>query len=118
MTTSLNEVDMGHNLDRVLSVVQTFRDQLDPGIPAQQIELFLTVCRWPDIYMSDLANRLNTTPASASRNVAALGKVHRLGKEGYGLLEAYEDPGNRRRKRVRLTRRGESFRKQILRDLE
>ena len=44
---------------------------------------------------------------SASRNIAALSKWHSFGKAGHDLVEAHEDPRERRRKLVQLTPKGQ-----------
>lgn len=49
---------------------------------------------------------LGISKSSVSRNVAALSQLHRLGRPGHNLVEAYEDPEDRRNKRVRLTSKG------------
>lgn len=78
----------------------------DEYMPFQQVQILLTVALFPGITMSDLADRLNIAQSSASRNVAALGKVHRLKKEGLDFVEAIEDPIERRRKLCFLTPKG------------
>jgi DNA-binding MarR family transcriptional regulator len=56
--------------------------------------------------MGDLAQRLGIAQSSASRNIAALSRWHSFGKDGHDLVEAREDPRERRRKIVSLTPRG------------
>ena len=52
-----------------------------------------------------LATIMNLPPSTVSRNIASLGKFHR-GRPGMRLLEANPLPTNRRRKPIRLTRKG------------
>ena len=80
---------------------------------AQTILTFLYAMDTPGIAMSELANRIRYSQASTSRNVAALSVHHRLGKDGAGLLDAREDPANRRQKLVWLTRKGQVFARQL-----
>ncbi|MBT9289678.1 MarR family transcriptional regulator [Prosthecodimorpha staleyi] len=75
-------------------------------MPFQQVQTLLLVSMYPGITLSELADRLEIAQSSASRNVAALGKVHRLQKEGLDFVEAIEDPSERRRKICFLTERG------------
>lgn len=82
---------------------------LDPMIQAQTVLTFLYVCEEPDITMRDLQNKLGLASSSTSRNVAALSKHHRLGKDGADVVEAYEDLADRRSKRVRLTPKGKAL---------
>lgn len=63
--------------------------------------------------MKDLQSRVGLAKSSVSRNVAALSHQHRLGKPGHGLVEAYEDPEDRRNKLVRLTPKGKSLAAQV-----
>ena len=81
---------------------------LDPDMPSQQVVTFLTVAAAGNegIPMADLRASMGMTGASTSRNVAALGKVHRRGLPGLELVEAYENPMNRSQKIVVLTPKG------------
>lgn len=93
--------------------VQLFRD-LDPELQSQTIVCFLLIAAAPtDIPMRDLQDTLDMPSSSTSRNVAALSKHHRLGRPGLDLVETYEDPEDRRFKRVRLTARGRALRSRI-----
>nr|WP_245986670.1 hypothetical protein [Azospirillum thermophilum] len=51
--------------------------------------------------------------SSASRNVAALSRWHSFGKAGLDLVQAQEDPRERRRKIVTLTEKGRAFLDQL-----
>lgn len=88
-----------------------FRD-LDPEIQAQTVLTYLLVAAAPDKEppsMKELERRLGISSSSVSRNVAALSEMHRLGKPGHDLVEAYEDPMDRRNKLVRLTPKGRTL---------
>lgn len=98
-------------------VLQRIR-QLDPDVGIQAVETFFTVAGEPGIHMADLQESLQLASSSVSRNVALLGAIHRAGKPGLGLLDAYEDPLNRRMKRVKLTKRGEHLMDSIISELE
>lgn len=80
--------------------------KVDPEMQAHTINIFLTVCMRPSITMKELCTILGVSQATMSRNIAAMGKVHRLNRPGYDLLIATEDPVERRRKIVNLTPRG------------
>ena len=54
----------------------------------------------------DLSDRLGIAQSSSSRNVAALSKWHSFGKAGHDLIQAVEDPRERRRKILTLTPKG------------
>jgi DNA-binding MarR family transcriptional regulator len=95
----------GDEIATVVRVLEEFR-RLDPDMPIQYALSFLTIARHEGLSMGDLAQRLDIAQSSASRNIAALSKWHSFGKEGHDLVEAHEDPRERRRKIVRLTARG------------
>lgn len=91
-----------------------FRD-LDPLVPAQTIQCFLLIAsaQGQDIHMRDLQDQMGMVSSSVSRNVAALSQHHRLGKPGLDLVEAYEDPADRRYKRVRLKPKGRQLKARL-----
>jgi DNA-binding MarR family transcriptional regulator len=100
---------MSKELRTLANAISAFRD-LDQEIQAQTMLTFLCVAESPDpIGMRDLQTRLGVASSSTSRNVAALSKHQRVGKAGHDLVEAFEDPADRRSKRVRLTAKGRTF---------
>ena len=97
--------------DEVLTVVQVleaFR-KLDPDLPIQYALSFMTIAQTEGISIGELAERLGIAQSSASRNVAALSRWHSFGKAGLDLVQAQEDPRERRRKIVTLTDKGREF---------
>ena len=98
------------NLGTIFRQVETFRT-IDPEIQAQAISTLLVVALAdPEpITMRDIGIRTGTAQSSVSRNVAMLGKIHRKGQSGHGLVDSYEDPMNRRVKLVKLTPKGTRF---------
>lgn len=89
----------------VIRVLEAFR-RYDPDMPIQYALSFLTIAQHEGLSMGDLAQRLAIAQSSASRNIAALSRWHSFGKAGHDLVEAQEDPRERRRKIVSLTPRG------------
>jgi DNA-binding MarR family transcriptional regulator len=89
----------------VIRVLEEFR-RFDPDMPIQYALSFLTIAQNEGLSMGDLAQRLGIAQSSASRNIAALSRWHSFGKDGHDLVEAQEDPRERRRKIVSLTARG------------
>ena len=95
-------------LNKIYRVIEEFR-KLDPEIPSQAINAFLYIVLHEGSSIKDIGEALNLRQSSASRNVALLSKIHRLRKPGLGLVEAKEDPRDRRWKTVSLTARGRRF---------
>ncbi len=95
-------------LPKLIRVLEEFRT-LDPDLPIQYALSFLTLAQNEGLSMGELAQRLAIAQSSASRNIAALSDWHSFGKPGLGLVEAREDPRERRRKRVSLTAKGHAF---------
>ena len=93
------------NIRRVTQIIETFR-VLDKEMQAQTMQVFLLVAVKPGIQFGELMAATGLSKSAISRNVAALSRIHRKGHSGYDLVEAYEDPEDRRHKRVRLTRHG------------
>ena len=92
----------------VIHVLEAFR-KLDPDLPIQYALSFMTVAQNEGISIGELADRLGIAQSSASRNVAALSRWHSFGKAGLDLVQAQEDPRERRRKIVSLTPNGRAF---------
>ncbi len=95
-----------------LNVLSEFR-KIDPEMPMQMAVVFLVVADEEGINMADLSKKAAIAQSSASRNVAALSKWHRLNKAGHDLLHTKEDPTERRRKLVYLTPKGKQVAKAI-----
>jgi len=92
----------------VVHVLEAFRT-LDPDLPIQYALSFMTIAQSEGISIGELAERLGIAQSSASRNVAALSRWHSFGKAGLDLVQAQEDPRERRRKIVTLTDKGRAF---------
>jgi DNA-binding MarR family transcriptional regulator len=78
------------------------------------LQTFLAVAKQPGISMQQLGEILKTSQASCSRNVAALGKWHKFDEPGLDLVEAVEDPVERRRKIMFLTSKGRARVQEVL----
>lgn len=82
--------------------------ELDPEMPLGMVfALFVIASKEPEgLSLSDLAKEANIGLASASRYVSALGKQDRRRQKGFELVDAREDPMERRKKIVTLTPKG------------
>ena len=81
--------------------------RLEPEMPLQQLHCLLVIAGAVDgLSLTELAQKVGIGLATASRYVAALGKQNRHREEGLLLVEAFEDPMERRKKIIRLTKKG------------
>jgi DNA-binding MarR family transcriptional regulator len=100
----------------VFRVIEEIR-KYDPELPTQTANTLLYIILHegtPSCSMAGIAEALNLAQSSVSRNVSALSAVHRNRRPGMGLVETVIDPLERRRRIIRLTRKGREF----VRDLE
>lgn len=100
----------------IFSLLSRFRT-LDKEMPVQQMLVFCWVALNEGRTQRELCVSLDMPSSTASRNLAALSKVHRLGKEGLGLIEWREDPMDRRSKLLWLTTKGQQTITKLLSDL-
>ena len=84
-----------------------------PDMTAQAIVLLLTVATQKETTMARLSEETGLTSSSISRYVAKLSRGMTPVDKGYDLLEASDDPWNRRIKIVRLTPRGDALMKKL-----
>lgn len=88
-----------------LKVLKELRT-IDPEMGIQTYMVLLQVALEEGIGVMEIANRLNLSGASASRNVMLLSKRRTASRAGYDLLTQEYDPHERRRKMVSLTAKG------------
>ena len=87
-------------------------------MPMQQADVLLAIAAKPGLTMNELSKLTGLSQSSISRNVSAMSKYHRLGKEGLNLVEAVTDPRETRRRLVYLTPHGKMFITKLLRTLD
>ena len=108
---------MEHTLDKTIKsgmndLLRTMKKMrtLDPDIALPQILVFFFIAsRGDGCTQTEVRDYLGMASATASRNIAALSKVHRLGKEGLGVIDWKDDVLDRRVKRLALTSKGRQF---------
>lgn len=115
-TDTFNDDQERRTCRKLLTIISKFREQ-DAEMPIQQAVTFLWVALNEGKTQRDARQSLDMPASSASRNLAALSKVHRLGKEGLGLIQFDEDPNDRRAKILSLTPKGRAFLSNIMGDL-
>jgi DNA-binding MarR family transcriptional regulator len=94
--------------ENLLKIIEEMR-KFDSQIEAHAVAIFFFVAMEENrdgIAMQSIAEKLDIAQSSVSRNAYKLGEINRHKKTGIGLLEAYRDPMERRRKLVRLTAKG------------
>ena len=87
--------------------------KIDPNLQMQTALAFIVIAQndhdGTPLTVYEVGDHLNCTSASASRNVAALSAWSRHKKEGYGLVEANENPIKRNEKIITLTPKGKQW---------
>lgn len=85
--------------------------KIDPEMPLPQVHclLILAAAGEDGLSLTELSRRANITLATASRYIGNLGKINRFREEGFNLVEAFEDPMERRKKIIRLTGKGRAL---------
>jgi len=90
---------------------------LDSDMPLAQAHCLLIIAQHEGLSVKELADRAGIGMASASRYISLFSKPPTPGRKGLGLVEAREDPLERRKKIVRLTPKGATTVKQIMENL-
>lgn len=107
---------MSLELVKLQRVLQEFRS-LDKEMQAQTMLAFLYIAernlQGIETTVLDVGTYLDLTSASATRNVQALSKVHRYGKEGHDLIYTEENPRKRTEKFIYLTDKGKALTKRL-----
>ena len=107
---------MSLRLMKAIRLVEEFR-KLDSEMQAQTMLAFLYIAQKSDqeapATVKEVGEYLGLTSASASRNVAVLGKWSRHNKAGHDLVTTYENPERRIEKFIELTAKGKRVAKSI-----
>lgn len=83
--------------------------ELDPMMQISSMLTFLFIAQRGIASQKDVENMLGLSNAAASRNVSYWAEHKKFGVEGYGFVERFEDPRDRRAKLLRLTPAGKRF---------
>lgn len=88
---------------------------IDQEMPLGQAKCLFIIAQAEDgLSLTDISKKAGIGLATASRNVGALGNINRKREEGLRLIEAFEDPMERRKKIIRLTQKGKIAIRNIL----
>lgn len=101
----------------LIGAIKAFRE-FDMNFPIQQIEILLWVAQKPGVSVAELVKLTGQAQSSVSRNVAALGLVHRKGEPGHDFVDAQKDPDNPRRLILFLTFKGRHFMTVLLKRID
>ncbi|WP_085025261.1 MarR family winged helix-turn-helix transcriptional regulator [Ensifer aridi] len=105
-TTTISPAADNKTARRLLSFIEEFR-KLNPNIQAGQIAVFLHIMAKPGITMKELEKATGLSSTAVSRNVLALSEWYKADVPGYDLVETFDDPHDRRNKRVRAKQKGQ-----------
>ena len=103
-------------LTKLIDIVGIFQE-FDNEMPLLTLKAFLFVCLYQNkengLSVKDVSELLEVSGAAGSRNVS---KLYKYGgaKGNMNLVEVLEDPNYRVRKLIRLTKRGEKLKKQLM----
>lgn len=99
------------NLKQLSTLLRSVQGMdLGKKMTTNELSCFLIVVCGPDSTLGHVAKLAHLDHASVSRVMKSLTKLGRMGYEdGYGFVEVYDDNEDRRVRRVRLTRRGQTF---------
>ena len=105
-----------HDLITILNKLKVLNSEM----PIGQILVLLEVARSGETgtSLAVIAKNLALGEASCSRHISALGSINRYHKEGHKLLDAIENPVDRRNKIIGLTFAGKIFMKDLLKQQE
>jgi DNA-binding MarR family transcriptional regulator len=97
-------------INKLLSAIR----EIHPQIEAHQVQILLEIAQKPLSTMKELADATDVALSSISRNLDALGDVHRNRKPGLGLVAKDRDPREPRRMIAWLTPKGKEVVSRLL----
>lgn len=101
---------------RVFGVLSHLRE-IESDMPIQQVVVLAWVALNEGKTQKQLRDSLDMASSTSSRNLAALSKVHRLGKPGLGMIDWVDSPEDRRQKLLYLSSKGRKFVTEVLKIL-
>lgn len=87
---------------------------IDNDMPIAQAHMFMLVAEFEGLSLKELAKLADVKMATASRYISSLGTNQILKEPGLGLVEARENPAERRKKIITLTDKGRALVKDVL----
>ena len=96
-----------YNLLRVLTMFMKLDSSQE--VPLQAMAIFWYVATYQNCSKKDIEEYFKMSKASASRMTDYISRYHRLGKAGLGLISKEQDPKDKRRTLLKLTRKGKDL---------
>ena len=96
-----------YNLLRVLHMFLKLDKSQE--VPLQAMAIFWYVATYHNCSKKDIENHFKMSKASASRMTDYISRYHRLGKAGLGLISKEQDPNDKRRTLLKLSRKGKDL---------
>ena len=96
-----------YNLLRVLHMFMKLDRSQD--VPLQAMGVFWYVATYQNCSKKDIEEYFGMSKASASRLTDYIGRYHRIGKAGLGLISKKSDSKDKRRTLLKLTRKGKDL---------
>ena len=96
-----------YNLLRVLTMFMKLDNTQE--VPLQAIAVFWYVATYHNCSKRDIEIFFKMSKASASRMTDYISRYHRLGKPGLGLVSKEQDPKDKRKTILKLTRKGKDL---------
>jgi DNA-binding MarR family transcriptional regulator len=88
--------------------------KLRPTMPLQYVTSFLLVAAEEGLNVTEYARRARITPSLMTRHLADIGKTNRYHTPGFGLVEQFDHPRDKRQHLMRLSTKGKGMVGQIL----
>src|SRR6266481_2451495 len=95
-------------LKKIRSSLKPFKTLRDT-MPLQYVRTFLLVAGEEGENVSTYAKLAGTSQSLMTRHLYDLGEVNRYHEEGFGLVEQYDDPKDRRNRLMHLTVKGKAL---------
>ena len=96
-----------YNLLRVLHMFMKLDNSQE--VPLQAMAVFWYVATYQNCSKRDIEDHFKMSKASTSRMTDYISRYHRLGKAGLGLITKEQDPNDKRKTLLKLTRKGKDL---------
>ena len=103
----LNIDNESYNLLRVLHMFMKLDKTQE--VPLQAMAVFWYVATYQNCSKKDIEDHFKMSKASTSRMTDYISRYHRLGKAGLGLISKEQDPNDKRKTLLKLTRKGKDL---------